>query len=350
MSATADLMRTSVGIDDAVDTDYAVQEHFRRANVTDGLPVIVPTVERVDAFISRSGFAPDREVGPVPPAFGVATVANVAVNAVMAGARPEHLGIILASLEAMLDPKFNLAGIQVTTNPVAPLTVVNGPIRHRLEIDSGAHAYSGGNNPNGSIGRALRFALRNIGDAKGEVDRSTLGMPSKFSFVMAENEEANPWHPLHVTFGHQASDDVVTVFGPESIIDTCRPTFSTCEPLIEDFAELMRSVGTNRLSSCGTLLWAIPPFQARLLAKEGWTMEGLQQELFQRARFEVAPQREYEGNYSRRRRKGADGLNDITRSAADINIIVAGRDDPLHATYLPSVMISWAISNTVWTP
>jgi hypothetical protein len=351
MADMVDLIREGIGAADDSDAELVLQEHFRRDGLTDGLPIVIPTVKRVDAFIRDSGFAPGREVGPVPPSFGVATVANVAVNAVMAGAKPEHLGVILTSIEAQLDPVFNLAGIQVTTNPCAPLTIVNGPVRHRLGVDSGGHAYSGGANANGVIGRAIRLALRNIGDAKGEVDRSTLGMPSKFSFVLAENEEASPWEPLHVSLGFEASQDVVTVTAPEAIIDTCRPTFDTVEPLIWDYSELMKSVGTNKIHSTGTLLWVVPPYQARLFAEVGWTRETLQQRLFDDAWFPVDPW----FDPSTRRGKGA--LKDIvgekkkiTGASSDIYLMVAGRDDPLHATYLPSVTISRAASRTVWTP
>jgi hypothetical protein len=343
-------LRVDLGSEDETD----LQDLLRQQDLTDGLPVVIPTVERVDAFIRESGFSRETVVGAIPPSFGIATVENVATNAVMAGAKPEHLALILTSLHAMLQPEFNLAGIQVTTNPCGPLTIVSGPIRHQLGIDSGAHAVSGGNNPNGVIGRAIRFVLRNVGEAKGEVDRTTLGMPSKFSFCIAENEEASPWEPLHVSLGHSADDSVVTVTAPESIMDVCRPTFSSCEPLIWEYGELMKSVGSCRNSSAGTLLWVFPPAVARQFVAEGYTRQSLQERLFEEAKFKWGRWGNWEGLH--RQQDGPQHLEDengkvlVTRSPDDIYIMVAGRDDPIHGIYLPSVMISFASSKVVWTP
>lgn len=197
-------------------TELVAQAWFRKRGLTDGLPIVVPTVERVDRFIEASGFPRRTEIGP---SGGVATIENVAVNALMAGGRPEDVGVIFAALEAMRKEPYNLRGVQVTTNPVAPLAIVNGPIRHQLGIDSGPHAISPGDHPNGPIGRAIRFALQNIGEATAEVDRATLGLPAKYTFCLAENEEASPWQPLHVSLGYESNDSVVTMVGPESIID-----------------------------------------------------------------------------------------------------------------------------------
>jgi hypothetical protein len=342
----SDLLTRAIDLKDGADTTLILQDWFFAEGLTDGLPVIIPTPKRVSAFLAASGVPADYEVGPIAPSQGIATAKNIAVNALMAGARPEHLALIITALEAMLEPQFNLSGIQVTTNPVAPLTIVNGPIRHRLKIDTGGHAYSGGSNPNGSIGRALRFVQRNIGGAKGEADRATLGLPSKFTFCIAENEEDSPWEPLHVSLGYAAADDVVTVVGPESIIDSCRPTFSGPEPLIADFVEVMTAVGTNRNTSSGTLLWVISPARAQVLARAGYTRESLQQRVFEDCKFNWGPWGNWEGMMGERHAE-EDGKVLITQSPADINFIVAGRDDVHHATYLPSVRISAAASKKI---
>jgi hypothetical protein len=155
-SALDGLETRDVGIDD----DLALQAVYHAEDLTDGLPIVVPTPARVEAFIEASGFDPAREVGSIAPARGIATVGNVAVNALMAGARPEHLGVVLGAVEAMLQEPFHLHGIQTTTNPVAPLALVNGPIRDRLDIASGRNALAPGQSANGPIGRAIRFVLR----------------------------------------------------------------------------------------------------------------------------------------------------------------------------------------------
>ena len=336
----------TLSLSDEVDEELAALKWFRDSDYTDGLPIVIPTIERVERFLDRSGIDPEIVIGAIPPSEGVANARNVAVNALMAGADPEHLGIIISALRAMLIPEFNLAGIQVTTNPTGPLTIVNGPVRNSLRIDSGAHAFAGGNNPNGPIGRALRFVLRNVGEAKGEADRATLGMPSKYSFCLAENEEDSPWEPLHVSLGYKASDSVVTVLAPESIVDSCRPSFSSTEPLIWDFVEVMTALGTNRNTSSGTLLWVISSGRARILARAGYTRESLQQRLFEDAKFEWGPWGNWEGLLGQRHVE-EDGKVLITRAPSDIYIVVAGRSDPHHATYLPSVRISYATSEIV---
>lgn len=336
---------TTAGV---VDDELDAQDWFREQGLTDGLPIILPTVERVEAFLEKAGFRRDLEVGPVEPSGGVATVENIAVNALMAGARPEHLGVVLAAVEAILKDPFNWRGCAVTTNPIAPLTIVNGPIRHRLGIASGGHAVSPGNHPNGPIGRAVRFALQNVGELHPDVDRATLGLPAKYTFCIAESEEESPWEPLHVSLGYHADDDVVTTIGPESIIDCCA-VWTTTEPILEQFAKLMKSVGTNVNFSMGTLLWVLNPSHARMLADEGFTRQELQQRLFEQASFDPA-EWPY-GNWAVGDWEvGDDGKVKITRSPDQIYIIVAGRDDPLHSTYLPPMTFSDATSAKVWAP
>jgi hypothetical protein len=282
----------------------------------------------------------------------VATVENVAVNAVMAGARPEHLGVIIGALQAMLQPAFNLAGLQATTNPAGPLTIVNGPIRQRLKLDSGGHAYSGGNNPNGPIGRAVRFVLRNVGESKGPLDRSTLGHPSKYSFCIAENEEESPWEPLHMSLGFAAAEDVVSAVAPKSIIDSCRPTFPNSEPLITDFCDVMKAV---KIGS-GTLLWVIPPAMAHVFAEDGYTRQSLQERLFQDSKSSRPFRREYlhqlDGGEEPPEGAAAGDVVErqasVTSSPADIYLLVAGGPAPTHAICLPGTAFSSAGSARVW--
>lgn len=339
----AALVRETLEADDDLD----LQEWFRGAELTDGLPIMVPTVERVEHFIEVSGFRRDLEVGPIDPGGGIATVENVAVNAVMAGCRPEHLGVVLTALDAMRDPRFNLAGVQPTTNPVAPLAIVNGPVRHELGIDSGGHALGPGRHANGPIGRAIRFVMRNIGECIGEDDRATLGLPAKYTFCLAENEEASPWEPLHVSLGYERGDDVVTMVGPESIIDCCA-VWTTAEPILEQFTRLMKAVGTNLNFSMGTLLWVINPSHARMIADAGYDRQKLKERLFEDASF--AESDWPHGNWEVGDWVVENGRVKVTKSPDDIYIIVAGRDDPLHSTYMPPMTFSEAVSTRVWRP
>jgi hypothetical protein len=337
-----------VGMDlDGAD-EVELQRWFHERDMTDGLPVIVPTVERVEAFLAASGFRGEREIGAVDPARGFATVANVAVNAVMAGCRPEHLAVVIAAVEAMLQPAFRLHGVQTTTNPVAPLTIVNGPIRHRLDIDSGRNALSPGQHANGPIGRAIRFVMRNVGGAIGDVDRATLGSPGKYTFVLAEAEEDSPWEPLSVALGHERGADVVSVIGIESFVNTI-PVFDTAEPIIEQLSRALRGGGTNVYWSRGTQLFVINPGHAQILARDGYAERGrLQEELFERGKIPLEDLRE--GNIAQGVWHEEDGKVFVTESPEDIWIVCAGGPEPLHSVYMNGFGVNNGVSAPIPAP
>lgn len=334
-------------IDVAIDDDLECQAYYHGRDLTDGLPIVVPTPERVAGFIEASGFDPAIELGPVAPRRGVATVGNVAVNTLMAGARPEHLGVVLAAMEAMLQEPFHLHGMQTTTNPVAPLALVNGPGRRRLDIAGGRNALSPGQSANGPIGRAIRFVLRNVGGAVGDVDRATLGMPMKYTFCLGEAEEDSPWGPLSASIGYGVDDDVVTMVPVESFVDLI-PVFKTAEPLIDHFARAMRAGGTNIYWSRGTLLLVVNPGHARILADEGYDRASLQERLFEQALIPLTDMPH--GNIPQGEWRLTDGKVQVTESPEDIYIVVAGGPEPYHTVYLTGFGVANACSARVWTP
>ena len=190
-----------------------VEAYLRERGMTDGLPVVPPTPERVAEAVAATGLPADHVVAPIPPLNAPATVEKIAVNAVMAGCPPEVMPVLVAAVDAFCDPQMNAHGIQTTTNPVGPMMVLNGPIRRRLGFNDGAGCFGPGVRANATVGRALRLALVNIGGAiPGEVDKAPLGWPGKAtSLCVAENEEASPWPPCHTDVGFAPDDDVVTV-------------------------------------------------------------------------------------------------------------------------------------------
>ena len=182
----------------------------------DPLPVIPPTVARVERMLNATTFAPDEVIALVPPNYGQATVEKIAANAVMAGCAPEMMRVLIPLLRAVCDERYNIHGVQATTHFAAPLVIVNGPIRHELGFVSGSNVFSNVARANSTLGRALQLILTNIGGAKpGEIDMSTLGNAGKFSQVIAENEEENPWEPLHVERGFQREQSTLTLFAAE---------------------------------------------------------------------------------------------------------------------------------------
>src|SRR3989442_15352960 len=191
------------------DSPEALLAAFCEREWCDGLPIVPPTEERVRAM---RGKAPrGRSLGAMPPLWRQATLEKLAVNAVMAGCEPAAFPVVVAAVEAMLEPPFNLYGVQATTHPVAPLLIVHGPVAGRLGVHAGSGCFGPGFRPNATIGRAIRLILMNVGGGwPGRHDTATQGSPAKFAYCIAEREDASPWGPLH------AGANVVTVFGGEA--------------------------------------------------------------------------------------------------------------------------------------
>ena len=201
-----------------------VTEFMFDQGFSDGLPLVPPTPERVMRMLGGTHRDPQDVIATVPPNMGVATVEKIAINAVMAGCKPEYMPVIIAAVEAVCTDAFNIHGVTATTMGAAPVMIINGPIRHKIGMNMKLGALGAGNRANATIGRALRLVVRNVGGATtGGVERSTLGNPMKFTMCFAEWEERSPWAPLHVERGFAPEDSVVTVFamtgGPVHIVD-----------------------------------------------------------------------------------------------------------------------------------
>lgn len=208
---------------DVASSDDVVEFMFDQG-FSDGLPLVPPTPERVMRMLAGTHRDPQDVIATVPPNMGVATVEKIAINAVMAGCKPEYMPVVIAAVEAVCTDEFNIHGVTATTMGAAPVMIINGPIRHKIGMNMKLGALGAGNRANATIGRALRLVIRNVGGAKtGGVERSTLGNPMKFTMCFAEWEERSPWPALHVERGFEAEDSVVTVFamtgGPVHIVD-----------------------------------------------------------------------------------------------------------------------------------
>src|SRR5947207_13555480 len=197
-------------------TADAIEELYARG-VTDGLPVVPPTRERVSRAVAATGRDAGELVARVPPNYGRGRVEKIAVNAVMAGCRPEYLPVVVAAVEAVCDEAFDLHGVSATTNAPAPLVVVNGPVRGRLELNCGAGVFGSGWRANATIGRALRLVCVNVGGAiPGVVSMSTLAHPGRYTYCIGEHEEASPWDSLAVEHGFARTDSTVAVLAADA--------------------------------------------------------------------------------------------------------------------------------------
>ena len=262
-----------------------VNEYFYERGWTDGLPIVPPTEERLQGMLAgMPGSDADELVSVVPPKNGRATLRQVAINAVMAGCRPEYLPVVVAALRAVSDPRYGLSHRQTTTHAGAPLIIVNGPIAARLKINAGRGLFGPGWRANATIGRALRLTLVNVGGAGPAVDASQTGHPGKYTYCIAEYEQANPWEPLHVELGYRRDESVVTVVNTEAPHSMTENIQTDPHEIVRTFASCMATLGVNNLYSQGTPVLVLGIEHAHHIAAAGWSKADLKQALYERAR------------------------------------------------------------------
>jgi hypothetical protein len=264
-------------------------EELHRRGCTDGLPVVIPTRDRVERMVLASGQDADMLLGTMGPGHGAATVEKIAVAAVMAGCLPDYMPLVLASAKAVIDPVFDLTEMQATTHCTAPLIIVNGPARQSCgPVAHGYGALGPGHRANASIGRALRLAMINIGKGRpGSSDMALLGHPGKFSYCLAEDEEGSPFAPLHTSLGFDADDSVVTVIGaeaPHSVIFTGdADDADSYKGLLHQLAVgLSNSATNNAILSSGTAVVVLNPDHAATLHRAGLDRSDIAAELVER--------------------------------------------------------------------
>ena len=240
--------------------------------LTDGLPVVPPTPERVLRMLSGTRRDAQDVVAIVPPNMAPATVEKIAVNAVMAGCKPEYLPVVIAALEAVCTDEFNIHGVMATTYGSTPTLVVNGPIRDRIGMNSGLNALGQGNRANATIGRALKLVLRNVGGARpGGIERPTLGWPGRITSCFAEWEERSPWQAMHVERGFRADESVVTVIATEGPHQIADQVSRTAYALGGSLGLGLEGFWHPKSHNQGDILLVVAPEHADTLSRDGWT-------------------------------------------------------------------------------
>jgi hypothetical protein len=330
---------TAVERTDETDDD---EELFFARGWTDGLPVVIPSAKKVARMIETSGRAASDKVGPIPPRWREATVEKLAINAVMAGCRPEYFPVVLAALDAALDPDCQLYGIQTATNTTAPMIIVNGPVAQRLDINSEGNLFGQGRRANATIGRALQLILRNIGgDIPGQTDMSTHGQAGKFTFCMAEAEAESPWAPFHVDAGFAASDSTVTVVGASAPQNIFTYGCETGDDILEHLIGAMLGLGHNNIIFPTGPILVLSPEHAWTLARDGINRKDIQNAVFERARIPLArfAKRSVEG-LKHRRARWFDVVEDteqigVADRPSDVHVLVAGGAG-IHSLFIPT--------------
>ena len=318
------------------DSIAAINDYFIENGWSDGLPIIPPTEQAVEQMMAGTKREPTDVVAAIPPWWGEATVDKIAINAVMAGCLPEYMPVIITAIEAMSEDRFRLAAIQPTTHPVAPLIIVNGPIRKKLNINSKAGAFGPCWRANATIGRAIRLILLNIGGAyPGKLDLSTQGQPSKYTYCIAENEEDSPWEPLHVERGFDAAMSTVTMVAAENPHNINENVAISGEEVLISICSAVMTTGSNNvIGQDGSPVIALCPEHAATIAADGFSKNDVRTYIHEKGRIPLKRfyKRAIEKYYS-----GWDenALVPITAHKEDITIIVVGGTGK-HSAYIPT--------------
>ena len=282
-----------------------VNRFFYQSGWTDGLPIVPPTEKAVAEMMTGTDLPANHVVAKVIPRLGWATVEKIAVNAVMAGALPTHMPVLIAAVQALMDQRSRFDTFEVSTGSWAPFFAVNGPIRQDIHVNFSSGALSPGNIANSAIGRAVGLIVRNIGGArKGIEDMGVIGNPSKYSLVLGESEEESPWEPLHVERGFKKEDSTVTLFFPNSYVQSV-----PSETSAQGIAQSLTNMGPWNMSCL-----IVIPSHAKVLSSEGWTKSKLKEYILKNA---VSP--------FPARKSNADVLSQPPAADSDgLMIVVAG--------------------------
>lgn len=307
----------------------ALQSGLAAAYVNDGLPMAPPTAQRVEALLAAGGWQRGDEIALVAPSFETATAGDLAICAVLAGCPPECFPVLVAAVEAIAEPQFNLLGIATTTGSAAPLMIVNGPIAARIGLNGGGNALGAGSRANMTLGRALTLAMLNVCGAKpGETDMATLGQPAKRGLCFAENSAESPWTPLHVERGFAPDADVVTVVGIAGTVEVNDSDSSTASDMAQTFAQSMLIAGVaggSGLLGGGEPLCILPPEWAAAFARDGLDKAAAKRAIWERALLDAGKL----PPALRERRLAAAGdaaasLLRVAQRPEDLMIVVAG--------------------------
>lgn len=313
----------------------AVNAWFLENDMTDGLPIIPPTEDRVRAMTSyvetALGWKPQDVIGKIAPKNGLATIEKIAANAVMAGCRPEYMPVLIACVKGVAKPKFNLDALQTSTHNTSVLPIVNGPICKSINLNYGYNFTGSSWQSTSTIGRALRLVMSNVGGTPGSINIHTQGHIARYEHCIAENEDENPWEPLHVEKGFPANTSVVTLIPacPAAMIDDNGGS-QTAKELLRTIGSSIAYVGNRNINGDGQPLLILCPQHARLLALGDYSKADVKRFIWERARVPSGDvPRGNLTSFGKKNLKFYDQFSDdygypISDKASDIEIVVMG--------------------------
>ncbi len=300
---------------------YEAMELYHKKGWTDGLPIVPPTEEMVQAFLEAGGREPSEVLGIEPVRGRVITAEKAAVNTVMAGCKPEYFPVVAAAIEAMCQEPFNFHAITVSTAGAAVMAVVNGPIAKELGMNSGISLFGPGNRPNATIGRAIRLIITNVTEAApGELDKATFGHPGKFSYCFAEAEEISPWEPMHVERGFPKESSTVTVFAAMAPLQVSSHAANTPEPVLTGIADALKAYGPSQ----GEVVLVLAPEHLGHIKAAGWSKSQVKEFLAQKARRTIKDWQDWGRMESGTSRDDLNKLLSVCKTSNTVTVIVGG--------------------------
>ena len=303
---------------------FAANELFHQNGWTDGLPIVPPTETLTRACLDYVGLMAGDVVGIEPVRQRRLTAEKVAINATMAGCVPAYMPVVLAVVRAMCAPEFNLHGCTASTGGSAPFIVVNGPIRREIGMRGTHNALANGSRANAVIGRAVRLIIINVlGGVPGQLDRSTLGHPGKYTFCVAEDEEDSPWRPLAQERGVRAGVSAVTVMAAGSPHQVMNEWTADPREVLETFAAAIRVNMLTYSIWAGNYAIIIPKQLRTCIARAGWQKSDIREFVFQSARV---VRRDWRGAGKAAVAARRDENQELTalRSPDDLLVVAAG--------------------------
>jgi hypothetical protein len=316
-------------VPDAEAVEYCFQRGW-----SDGLPVIPPTVDRVEAMLDAAGLDAKQEIGFIAHRSVSITAEKVAINAVRAGCKPEYMPVVVAAVEGIADPLWSYHGPGTSTGGAGVLMIVNGPIARELDINAGDNLFGPGWRSNATIGRALRLVMRNVcGSLPGLLDRGTLGHPGKLSYVIAENEAESPWTPLHVERGLRPEQSAVTVIASDAPHQFYNQLSPDAEGVLTTLADDMRISGTVMGQS--TYVVVLAGEHMRTIAASGWDKKRIRQFLFEKTHNSHAHLKRTHRMSGEIAPGDEQKMRPLVASPDDIFVVAAGGRAGAFSCYIP---------------
>ncbi len=315
------------------DAAAAIELSFEKG-WTDGLPVVPPTEARIWAMLEAAHLDPDHQITFIPNRQAAVAAEKVAINAVMAGCKPEYMPVVVAATEAIGDPKWGYHGPGTSTAGAAVLIIVNGPFARRLQINSGDNLFGPGWRANATIGRAVRLIMRNvIGSLPGRLDRATLGHPGKYTYVIAENETDSPWPPLHVERGFRPEQSAVTVMAAEAPHQFYNQLSNSAKGILTTLCDDMRISG----NSVGQPQYAIvlAGEHMRTIAADGWSKADIRNFAYEHTHNSVAHLKRTQRLAGAIKPEDETTLRPLVPSPEDILVVAAGGRAGAFSAYIP---------------